>query len=75
MTKRKLSRKQVAQLGGYAASRKLGAEGRAARSAKGGAANAAKGKEYFVRLAHQRWGRLQTPKQMAAPEGGQELVS
>lgn len=58
MSRRKLTRKQVAQLGGFGAAKALGAEGMSARGRKGGATNAAKGKEYFVRLAHQRWGRL-----------------
>jgi hypothetical protein len=56
----KLNRKQVAQLGGFAAARAAGAAGMKARGSKGGSTTVERhGREHFIRAAHKRWGRLQ----------------
>ena len=60
MAQQKLSRKQVAQLGGLAAAKAAGSQGMAKLGAKGGRQTAERhGREHFIRAAHKRWGRLQ----------------
>lgn len=60
MASKTLTPSQAAQLAGFASARKAGSEGMADRGAKGGAVTAERhGREHFVRIAHQRWGRLQ----------------
>ena len=59
MAATKLTRSQVAQLGGFASARKRGARQMAVAGAKGGSVTKDKyGREHFVRAAHKRWGRL-----------------
>jgi len=57
VVKKPLSRQQIGQLGGFAAARELGVEGVRRRGAKGGATTAKRGREYYIALAHRRWGR------------------
>jgi hypothetical protein len=59
MASKTLSRKQIAQLGGFGDLRKNGVEGMKAKGEKGGPATLEKhGREHYIRMAHKRWGRL-----------------
>lgn len=60
MATKTLTPSQVAQLGGFAAARSLGADGRKARASAGADAVKEKyGREHYIRMAHKRHGRLQ----------------
>jgi hypothetical protein len=62
VAEKKLTRKQIAQLGGFGAARALGSEGMARIGTKGGAATLeARGREHYIRMAHKRWNRLGGP--------------
>jgi hypothetical protein len=59
MAATKLTRSQVARLGGLGTAKKRGSEGMAVIGARGGLATAEKhGTDHYVRAAHKRWGRL-----------------
>lgn len=60
---RKLTSQESGRLGGLTAADRMSPEQRARRASKGGAAVVEqRGKAHMTRLAHKRWGRLQTTR-------------
>lgn len=57
-----LTHAQIGQLGGFASARAAGHAELSDRGAKGGDTTAARyGREHYIRIAHLRWGRLNSP--------------